>query len=58
MATQITDTAAEVSQLITFPGDRITVTIPDFFVNFASEKPRVNKLYEQVRKESVDWLCK
>ncbi|KAL9608737.1 MAG: hypothetical protein Q9167_006455 [Letrouitia subvulpina] len=35
---------------------RIPVLLPDMFVSFLAQKPRVNPHYERVRKESEDWI--
>lgn len=36
--------------------DRIPVLLPDMFVSFLAQKPRVNPHYERVRKESEEWI--
>lgn len=36
---------------------KVTVTIPDMFVLFLSEPPRVNPNYARVKAESEDWFA-
>lgn len=35
---------------------RIPVLLPDMFVSFLAQKPRVNPHYERLRKESEEWI--
>jgi hypothetical protein len=39
-------------------GKRVDVYLPDMFVLFLSERPRVNPHYETVRRESEAWLSR
>lgn len=40
------------------PQIRIPVLLPDMFVSFLAQKPRVNFHYEKVKKESEAWINK
>jgi hypothetical protein len=37
-------------------GSMITVKIPDLFTSFLSVPPRVNLLYEEVKRDSEAWI--
>lgn len=38
--------------------DAVQVTLPEMFLFFLAQNPRVNPYYENIRRESEEWLLK